>query len=314
MRRHIRTHRLLSVLCAGTAAAALVVAAVLRHDAADAGQALPPVVRQLALAEDAPPAAHEALARARQLTGAGRHPQAAQALEELARVAPLPEVHHAAALAAQAAGDRARGARHALSAARLDPEDAAAARRADSALDLATLATVERPLSLAGWIAGGILALLALGAGVRRARRRRIERYISEVSGELRASADGRTAVHRPRIEPWHEHVALDLFLRGRLGMARPTPPRHGPTLRMRLSHATAGQTVRLARVANLRDSAARIKLSPRALAALRAHPGTWRAAAVLGERIVALCDLQVAPGHADGAQAPGTRRDHVAL
>lgn len=284
----------LTLVLAGTVAAAALSGAVLEADRSAARTGLGAALGALAPAPDAPPARAAAWVRARAAHAAGDLEALTEALAGLAAAAPGPQVHAALSLARRAAGDAAGGARHALLAARLAPDDPGATRRADAALDRATLARVWGPLEAAGWAAGGLLAALALRAAARRRRRRRLERYAEQVSGELRPCVDG--VAGALRLEPWHEQAALDLFLKGRLGLARPRPPRRAPPLKLRLSHAGAGRTVRLAERPALGSGAARVRLGPGALAALRAHPGTWRAAAVVADRVVACCTLEVAP------------------
>jgi hypothetical protein len=283
----------LGLIAAAAVSAAVAVEAVLHQEAAGARRDLPAALRGARLPEAAPKEAQADLDRALSARPARA---LGVALEELSARWPHASLHAAASDAFLAASDPVAAGRSALLAARLSPGDEQRAERAERRLDLATLGRLRPTLRVSGAAGGLVLALFGVGLALAAARRRRLERYVDGLMGTLRVDLDGEPTPGSPRLSPHHERVNVDLFLTGRLGMARPRAPSPGPTLRLRASHETASRTLRLTPVPDVHASAVRVRIKPETLAQLRQAPGRWRLHAQLGERHIAAADLVVGP------------------
>ena len=264
-----------------------------------AQQALPGV---LARAVPSSSAQAESAAAARQLAAARRHARArrfdkaAAALEVALADEPSAFLHRLAARVRLAAGDGMAAGRHAQLAARLAPKDKRLAAAADDALDLAMawhLRPATRPLGGLGAVA----LLFLLAAAWRRSReRRRSECFLDNVSARLGLWADGEPVHHGAILPSNTESLIIDVFLRGRYGMACPRKPKRGPTLSLVWSNAGSSQTIRQRAIKNVHDSAVRVKVQPDTLRRVLDQPGAWRLHARLGDRPLVTLPVTVAP------------------
>lgn len=208
--------------------------------------------------------------------------------------APTAEGHHAVSELALAHGAFGPAARHARFAAALSPGDAAAAARAERALDMAALARLRPAARTLGLLGGLWLAVTVVGALRRRRAARRRRAWVEHHDVALTTSVDGRAfpAHSAARVAPGAALVAIDAFLHRRGPPVR--QPRPGPTLSIVLSHAEAGRSIRLTPMHDVRGAAARVRLRPETLEALRDVPGTWRVQARLDGGAVAETELEV--------------------
>lgn len=281
--RHAR--RFVTVLLALVVIAAGMLEVALRRASRQAGRELGPALRLLPTPAGAPRTAD---------LGA-RHAATALApfLETVASTAPSPEAHRATALAWHAAGDALRAARHAELAWRLDPTNAALGSLRERTLNASVLARLSRqarPFVLGGAL---VLVVLLLRRGRRRRHARRRRRWLDGLSADVHVVADGRRLAHGEPL-PATDDVAIDVFLRGRHGLARPPCDPRGARLGLVLSHAGASRTLRLTPVDGIRQDAIRVPLKDSTLDALRAEPGAWRLHVQLDDRGLVIVPLQV--------------------
>ncbi|MDJ0975763.1 MAG: hypothetical protein QNJ98_14980 [Planctomycetota bacterium] len=181
-------------------------------------------------------------------------------------------------------------------AARLAPDNARLQREAERAI---TLALFDRARPVArGAAAASALTLLALLLLTLRDRRRarRMKKYLDGVSGRLKLVVDDRRGADVGTLLADDRSLVIDLFLKGRYGMRPTAPPRRGPTLVLACSNAGANRTVRITPVHDVRHDAVRVHVKPETVRRLRAHPGRWRIQATLGDRRVAIAELNVEP------------------
>ena len=217
------------------------------------------------------------LAAARHHARARRFGDAAGALELALAEEPTALLHRLAARARLAAGDGMSAGRHAQLATRLAPNDVQLAAAAEHALDLAVawhLRPATRPLGGLGAVALFFLLVAAL----RRAHeRRRREGFLDNLSASLRLWADGEPIGHGAILPSDTQSLIIDVFLRGRYGMACPRKPKQGPTLTLVWSNASSSQTIRQRAIKDVRDSAVRVEVQPATLRRVLDQPGAWR-------------------------------------
>ena len=219
---------------------------------------------------------------------------AAALLERIANQAPAPSTYRLAGLAARATGDLERAAQHAEWAARLAPTDAALRKEADAALDLALIGKAQPAARVVGG-AGLALVLLSTVTGlVAGRRRRRRTQQVQGVRGRLLVHVDGEPQGLHPVLEPGTRTVTFDAHLSGVPTSLPIGRGRHQERLRIVCSSSTASRTLRLRPFETVRGAAARLTASPQSVRTLLAHPGTWRAQLLLGERRIAVTELRV--------------------
>ncbi|MDA1196105.1 MAG: hypothetical protein O2894_13120, partial [Planctomycetota bacterium] len=193
------------------------------------------------------------------------------------------------------AADRGEvAARHAQLAARLEPDNAALAATAEQAVDLA-LAYRLRPLTRpAGVFSAFLLGLMLLGALGKRRERRRTRAYLDSLGVRVGVWADGEQLGSPFSVAPRTENLTVDLFFRGRHGMACPRRPAQMPTVHIAFSSPGSNRTMRLRPVRDVTESAIRVPVSPETLQRLLAQPGAWRLHVRVGERPVLAVPFEV--------------------
>ncbi len=219
---------------------------------------------------------------------------AAALLERIANQAPAPSTYRLAALGARATGDLERAAHHAEWAARLAPADRALRADADDALDLAVVGKLQPTTRVVGGL--GLVYLLFLGGTtvVGRRRRRRRAAQMSGVRGSLLASVDSELPTAHPVLEEGARSLTFDAHLRGLPTSLPIGRGRRDERLRIVCSSSTASRSLRLRPFETVRGAAGRMAISPASLATMQAHPGTWRAQLLLGERRLAVLEVRV--------------------
>lgn len=222
------------------------------------------------------------------------HSAALPLLDRIATQTPHFSLHVLAATVARASGEGDLATRHMQLAARLAPSDAALGRQAEAALDTALLDQV-RPFGRGGIALGGLSLLWMLGLAYGRRRDARARRkYLDGISGRMKLVVDDRAGADVGILTPRDGALVVDVFLKGRYGM-RPHPvPRNGPSLHLACSSASAGRTVRITPIHDVRGDAVRVQVTPETMRRLRAHPGRWRVQATLGDRRIAIAELNV--------------------
>lgn len=284
---------LIGLLAAGLVLAGLSVEAFTRSETTRAERALRGALARPVVGEDAETEILDAVAGARRDARRRRTARAAERLEALAGEHPAPQTHGLAALALQAADRGVPAARHAQLAARLAPDDAPRQAAAEHAVDVA-LAYRARPWTrVAGGVGGLLLLVLVLRTLHRHRARRHLRRFLDDVTGRIAFTVDGEPMGSTARLRPGTESLTIDVFLRGRYGMACPPRPARAPTLHVSLSHAGTSRTLRLRPLRHARDSAVRIPVRPETLRRVLDVPGRWRVHARLGPRPIATAVLE---------------------
>jgi hypothetical protein len=215
-------------------------------------------------------------------------------LERIANQAPAPSTYRLAALGARAAGDHQRAAHHAEWAARLAPTDKALRAEADEALDVAVMGRVQPAARTASGLGLAFLLCAAATALVGGRRRRRHAEQVIGVRGNLLVSVDGEPPTAHPVLTPDARALTFDAHFQSLPTSLPIGRARHQQRLRIVCSSSTASRSLRLRPFETVRGGAARMTASPASLATLLAHPGTWRAQLLLGERRIALLELRV--------------------
>jgi hypothetical protein len=272
----------------------LSVEAFTRSEVTRAQRALPGALARTVVAKGVAPETLEAVAETRRHVRRRRLAQAAEKLEALIGEVPTAEMHGLVATAYQAADRGVPAARHAQLAARLAPDDGPLQDRAERAVDVA-LAYRARPWTRVAGGLGLLVAILLAMRGLRARRiRRHLQRFLDGVTGRVAFTVDGEPRGSTARLRSHNEALTIDVFLKGRHGMACPPRPARAPTLHVSLSHAGASRTVRLTPVKRLRDKAVRIPVRAETLRRIMDVPGRWRVHARLGPRPVASAILEV--------------------
>jgi hypothetical protein len=285
---------LLGLVVVGFVAGGLSVEAYTRTGMSRAQRALPGALARAFVPEGLGEAGAASLATARRAARAGEPAAAARALGTLTEQRPTPELHHAAALAWLAAGQADAAARQAQLAARLAPQDGALAADAERMLNQ-DMAWHARPWTRpAAALAAAVLLLLLAGAWHRRREQRRLHDYLAGLRARVDAWADGEPLAHPLVLQPGTGSLTLDVFLRGRHGLACPRRPEQVPALHLVLSSAGSNRTLRLRPVTNVCGDAVRVPVTDDTLGRLLARPGRWRLHLRLGDRPLLAVPLEV--------------------